>query len=139
MSRWVSAVNDEMKSVTSPTAATANWAVGESRKRSWVRAMRYTPAVTIVAAWMSAETGVGPAIASGSQVCSGTCADCPTAPPSSRSAMIVTVVEPSGHRSRAPAIAACTSMVPTSRNSRKRPSSMAVSPTRVTTKALRAA
>ena len=27
----------------------------------------YTPAVTIVAAWMSAETGVGPAIASGSQ------------------------------------------------------------------------
>jgi hypothetical protein len=27
----------------------------------------YTPAVTMVAAWMSAETGVGPAIASGSQ------------------------------------------------------------------------
>ena len=29
---------------------------------------RYTPAVTIVAAWISAETGVGPAIASGSQM-----------------------------------------------------------------------
>ena len=29
--------------------------------------MRCTPAVTIVAAWMSAETGVGPAMASGSQ------------------------------------------------------------------------
>jgi len=28
----------------------------------------YTPAVTMVAAWMSAETGVGPAIASGSQI-----------------------------------------------------------------------
>ncbi len=28
------------------------------------------PATTIVAAWMSAETGVGPAMASGSQVCS---------------------------------------------------------------------
>ena len=27
----------------------------------------YTPAVTMVAAWISAETGVGPAIASGSQ------------------------------------------------------------------------
>jgi hypothetical protein len=27
----------------------------------------YTPAVTMVAAWMSADTGVGPAIASGSQ------------------------------------------------------------------------
>jgi hypothetical protein len=26
----------------------------------------YTPAVTMVAAWMSAETGVGPAMASGS-------------------------------------------------------------------------
>ena len=36
-------------------------------KRGHVRAIRYTPAVTIVAAWMSAETGVGPAIASGSQ------------------------------------------------------------------------
>ena len=37
----------------------------------------YTPAVTIVAAWISAETGVGPAIASGSQTCSGICADLP--------------------------------------------------------------
>ncbi len=32
-----------------------------------MRAIRYTPAVTIVAAWMRAETGVGPSIASGSQ------------------------------------------------------------------------
>jgi hypothetical protein len=32
-----------------------------------MRVIRYTPAVTIVAAWMSADTGVGPAIASGSQ------------------------------------------------------------------------
>ena len=39
-----------------------------------------TPAVTMVAAWMSAETGVGPSIASGSQVWSGTCADLPIAP-----------------------------------------------------------
>ena len=28
-----------------------------------------TPATTMVAAWISAETGVGPAMASGSQVC----------------------------------------------------------------------
>ena len=40
----------------------------------------YTPAVTIVAAWMSAETGVGPSIASGSQTYSGICADLPVAP-----------------------------------------------------------
>ena len=48
------------------------------------RATRYTPAVTIVAAWISAETGVGPAIASGSQTCSGICADLPQAPMKSR-------------------------------------------------------
>ena len=36
------------------------------------------PAVTMVAAWISAEIGVGPSIESGSQTCSGTCADfCP--------------------------------------------------------------
>ena len=38
------------------------------------------PAVTIVAAWISAEMGVGPSIESGSQTCSGTCADLPIAP-----------------------------------------------------------
>ena len=37
-------------------------------KSTLVRATRYTPAVTIVAAWIRAETGVGPAMASGSQV-----------------------------------------------------------------------
>ena len=38
-----------------------------ARTATLLRAIRYTPAVTIVAAWISAETGVGPAIASGSQ------------------------------------------------------------------------
>ena len=42
----------------------------------------YTPAVTIVAAWISAETGVGPSIASGSQTYRGICADLPVAPTS---------------------------------------------------------
>jgi hypothetical protein len=31
------------------------------------RINRYTPAVTIVAAWINAETGVGPSIAIGNQ------------------------------------------------------------------------
>ena len=35
--------------------------------------------MTIVAAWISADTGVGPAIASPSQDCSGNCADLPQA------------------------------------------------------------
>ena len=47
----------------------------------------YTPAVTIVAAWISAETGVGPSIASGSQTNSGICADLPVAPMKSSSVM----------------------------------------------------
>ena len=50
------------------------------------RATRYTPAATMVAAWISADTGVGPAIASGSQTCSGNWADLPIAPPNSSSA-----------------------------------------------------
>ena len=45
----------------------------------------------MVAAWISAETGVGPSIASGSQTCSGICADLPHAPMKSRSAMPVAV------------------------------------------------
>ena len=39
-----------------------------------------TPAVTMVAAWISAETGVGPSIASGNQVWRPSCADLPIAP-----------------------------------------------------------
>jgi hypothetical protein len=44
-----------------------------------------------VAAWMSADTGVGPAIASPSQDCSGNCADLPHAASSSISPMAVSV------------------------------------------------
>ena len=61
-----------------------------------MRATRYTPAVTIVAAWISAETGVGPSMASGSQVCSGSCADFATAPTSSRRAIQFAVWLPIG-------------------------------------------
>jgi len=41
---------------------------------------RKTPAVTIVAACINAETGVGPSIASGSHMCKPSCADLPIAP-----------------------------------------------------------
>src|SRR5262245_5147966 len=41
------------------------------KKTTYIRAIRYTPATTIVAAWMSEETGVGPDVASGSQWCRG--------------------------------------------------------------------
>ena len=45
-----------------------------------MRATMKMPAVTMVAAWMSADIGVGPSIESGSQTCSGTWADLPIAP-----------------------------------------------------------
>ena len=43
-------------------------------------ATKNTPATTIVAAWINAETGVGPSIASGSQMCNGNIADLPAPP-----------------------------------------------------------
>ena len=42
------------------------------------------PALTIVAAWMSADTGVGASIASGSQVWNGNCADFAAARPETK-------------------------------------------------------
>ena len=45
-----------------------------------MRATMKMPAVTMVAAWISAEMGVGPSIESGSQTCSGNCALLPMAP-----------------------------------------------------------
>ena len=78
--------------VIAPTHATTVPAcVGRRRRTTCARTMRNTPAVTIVAAWMSAETGVGPSIASGSQMCSGICALLPIAPTNSSSAIAVTV------------------------------------------------
>ena len=45
-----------------------------------MRATMKMPAVTMVAAWISAEIGVGPSMESGSHTCSGNCADLPIAP-----------------------------------------------------------
>ena len=66
--------------VVAPTRVTTACAVGASSNSGDSRATMNTPAVTMVAAWISAETGVGPSIASGSQVCSRNCADLPIAP-----------------------------------------------------------
>src|SRR5512136_2912470 len=73
--------------VTPPTMATVNSAVGESAKMKFDLATMYTPAVTMVAAWINADTGVGPAIASGNHTYSGNCADLPTAPTNNNSAI----------------------------------------------------
>ncbi len=68
MSCCDSAANAATSAVIAPTHATTADAAGVLAKSGAARAIKYTPAVTIVAAWISAETGVGPAIASGSQV-----------------------------------------------------------------------
>ena len=66
-------------------------AVSESSNNGEQRATMNTPAVTMVAAWMRAETGVGPSIASGSQVCRPSCADLPMAPMNSNRQIALSV------------------------------------------------
>src|SRR2546430_7136509 len=75
--------------VTMPRIATMGRAVAEASKIGCARTTRYTPAVTMVAAWMRADTGVGPSMASGSHTCNGSWADFPTAPANSSKAMTV--------------------------------------------------
>jgi len=60
---------------------TKDKAVADNSNNGDILASMKTPAVTIVAAWISAEIGVGPSIESGSHTCNGICADLPIAPP----------------------------------------------------------
>src|SRR6266568_1110522 len=80
MSVWTRPMVAAKRAVSPPTHATISRESGAISKSLWQRATMYTPAVTMVAAWMRAETGVGPSMASGSQVWSRNCADLPMAP-----------------------------------------------------------
>src|SRR5579872_3396085 len=66
--------------VVAPMTSTKDSAVSEYSKSGDMRATMKMPAVTMVAAWIRAEMGVGPSMESGSHTCSGTCADLPIAP-----------------------------------------------------------
>src|SRR5258708_36694225 len=66
--------------VVDPMINTKDSAVSDNSNSGDMRATMKMPAVTMVAAWMSAEIGGGPSIESGSQMCNGTCADLPMAP-----------------------------------------------------------
>src|SRR3972149_6271280 len=59
----------------SPTITTLVCHPGTGENAGKNRARTYTPALTMVAAWISALIGVGASIASGSQVWNGTWAD----------------------------------------------------------------
>src|SRR5438876_2883507 len=85
------ASSDAIIAVTAPIAATVVIASSDSENTGKNLATRYTPAATIVAAWISADTGVGPAMASGSHTYSGNWALLPMAPPNSSSAATVSV------------------------------------------------
>src|SRR5439155_13458088 len=100
-SHCFSAIVAENSAVRAPTPATAALAIGDIANSTLQRATRYTPAVTIVAAWISAETGVGPCIASGSQVYRGICADFPVQPRNRNRVMAVTTGPPAGKAAEA--------------------------------------
>src|SRR5574337_1655981 len=70
--------------VMAPTIITTDKAVSDSSNSGDRRATMNMPAVTMVAAWIRAEIGVGPSMESGSHTCNGTCADLPMAPTNSR-------------------------------------------------------
>ena len=91
--------------------------------------------MTIVAAWISALTGVGPSIASGSQVWSGIWADFAIAPPSRPSAIRFAIAPPCGAAAKTPAKSSC----PVCWISRKSASATVASPKAFITNAFLAA
>src|SRR6478736_8729144 len=146
MSFWAQPTVAAKKQVIAPTQVTTCIAVGDVTNIGDRRQTMNTPAVTIVAAWISALTGVGPSIASGSQVWRPSWADLPHAPTNSsrQSRVIVSTVMPAkwivdpaidGAAARIAGI----DTVPNTRKVPKMPSEKPKSPTRLTTKALSAA
>ncbi len=94
MSGWTTAMVAAKNAVKPPIPTIASWSVDVKPMNTLVMASRYTPAATIVASWMSAETVVGPSIASGSQTWSGNWALLPAAPPRIMRPAIVSSAEP---------------------------------------------
>src|SRR6202012_4610194 len=80
MSFWNRPTDAAKKAVVAPMKVTNSSAVGDSWNRGEQRQTRNTPAVTMVAAWIRADTGVGPSMASGNHVCRKNWADLPMAP-----------------------------------------------------------
>ena len=75
VSAIVAAINDVIAPIIETSVIISDcWNKGNSLD------IRKTPAVTIVAEWIRAETEVGPSIASGNQLCKGNWADLPIAP-----------------------------------------------------------
>src|SRR5688572_28901198 len=84
MSYCTVAISAMKNAVIAPMVITNISAVSDNSNSGDMRATMKIPAVTMVAAWISAEIGVGPSIESGSHTCSGNCADFPMAPMNNR-------------------------------------------------------
>src|SRR3990172_2985789 len=143
MSYATTAIVAEKIAVKPPIAAMTRiavkgaWTFGTAGTRKMNdRAVRYTPALTIVAAWMRALTVVGPSIASGNHACSGNWALFPTAPPNRRSGMIV---RSSGLRTLSRDAISVNRSVPNWFQMMRTPTRKRTSPTRVTMNAFLAA
>src|ERR1017187_4091011 len=89
MSFWMTPRKPMNSAVIAPMTITKDSAVSDNSNSGDMRATMKIPAVTMVAAWINAEIGVGPSIESGSQTCNGNCADLPIAPMNNRMQMAV--------------------------------------------------
>src|SRR6266567_3803494 len=139
MSSWTMASRAAMTMVMEPITATkVSTPDGANTNTENSRPTRYTPAATMVAAWISADTGVGPAMASGSQVCSGNWPDFPIAPQNSSTAPSVMAPLESCPEWAASTILGI-SKLRAAQNSTKMPAMKPRSPTRVVRNALMAA
>ena len=136
MSVWTMAISPDISRPTTPMMTIRSSTSGACTNSGFMRAIRYTPAVTNVAAWIRALIGVGPSIASGSHVWSGSCADLATAPTSRRRQAIEACVSDS---SLAPAKMPLYVTVPRSTKRRKMPSARPTSPMAFMMKAFLAA
>ncbi len=93
----------------------------------------------MVAAWIRADTGVGPAMASGSHVWRGNCADLPMTPMNRATAPASRAVSPMAPVSAASLMAVMSKVWPAAKNMVTIPTSRPMSPVRVVRKAFMAA
>src|SRR5258707_6488726 len=133
MSYCTRPIDAAISAVSTPTIATIVITCGACDRSTALRPNMYTPAVTIVAAWISAETGVGPSIASGSQTYKGICADLPVAP--TKSSSVISDITPKVVSGATPDTARAISWkssVPNRTNARNTPRMNPKSPMRLT-------
>ena len=86
---WTRPTVPAKNAVNAPKNATINKVELLNSNNIEHRIIKKTPAVTKVAACISAETGVGPSIASGNHIWSPNCADFPRAPQNNKKSMRV--------------------------------------------------